>query len=204
MKPITGAGIAGVLMIAGGTSATALAMSANAEDPLGATSTVTTDDDPTDVEGTEPTQDDVQGTTDDADEVEGTEPEDASQATGTDPSEDTGTGSVLGLQHAAAMKLWTACVADAASGPRTDGQPMPPKLACGDKPKGPGQIKRLAGTTTESETAGSDTTEPASTNSPAASAAQGDDGAGRRIGAGHRGWGHHGAGHQGRSHRHHG
>ena len=52
--------------------------------------------------------------------------------------------STAGRDHAAAMKAWARCVAQAASGPKAPGSPRPPKLACGEKPMGPGRAKHLA------------------------------------------------------------
>lgn len=55
--------------------------------------------------------------------------------------------STAGRAHAEAMKEWARCVAEAASGPKAEDAPRPPKLACGDKPMGPGKAKHLAGAT---------------------------------------------------------
>jgi hypothetical protein len=49
--------------------------------------------------------------------------------------------SAAGRAHADAMKAWVRCVADAASGPKADNAPVPPKSACGDKPAAPGLAK---------------------------------------------------------------
>ena len=46
-----------------------------------------------------------------------------------------------GREHAEAMKEWARCVAEAASGPKTETSPIPPKEACDDKPMGPGRAK---------------------------------------------------------------
>jgi hypothetical protein len=54
-------------------------------------------------------------------------------------SERAAEASAPGRAHAGAMKAWARCVADAASGPKTEGAPIPPKLACPDKPVGPGR-----------------------------------------------------------------
>jgi hypothetical protein len=51
-----------------------------------------------------------------------------------------------GRAHAAAMKAWARCVADAASGPRAPGSTTPPKLACPDKPLGPGRARHAGAT----------------------------------------------------------
>ncbi len=60
------------------------------------------------------------------------------QSTGTEhPAEASGPGRA----HAEAMKAWAHCVADAASGPKVEGSPIPPKEACGDKPVAPGRAK---------------------------------------------------------------
>jgi cytoskeletal protein RodZ len=196
MKPITSAAVAGVLLVAGGTSAVALSQSASPESPpgttLGAGSTVAGTDDET----TDDVTTDEPDTTADADDVEATEPEDTTD----DPGDDS-TGSALGLAHAAAMKVWAQCVADAASGPKADGQPMPPKTACGVKPLGPGQIKQLASILTATEPAATETETDVESTAPAEETT-GDD-----VGAGHEGWGRHGRGHHGTSHHapgHHG
>ena len=52
--------------------------------------------------------------------------------------------SAAGRAHAEAMRAWAQCVAEAARGPKADDAPTPPKLACGDKPLGPGRAKHLA------------------------------------------------------------
>lgn len=60
---------------------------------------------------------------------------------------DTGTpnpASAAGRAHAQAMQAWAHCVAQVASGPKAAGAPRPPKLACGEKPMGPGRAKHLA------------------------------------------------------------
>ena len=62
-----------------------------------------------------------------------------------DATEDGDDPSAAGRAHADAMKAWAHCVAEAASGPKAEGSPRPPKLACGDKPVGPGRAKHLAG-----------------------------------------------------------
>lgn len=63
-------------------------------------------------------------------------PEKAEKSTGRpdDPS-------AAGRAHAQAMKEWTRCVADAASGPKPAGQVGPPKAQCDEKPLGPGRAK---------------------------------------------------------------
>lgn len=63
------------------------------------------------------------------------------EAPGPDASGTPNPGSAPGRAHAAAMQAWAHCVGQAASGPKTPGQQMPPKLACGDKPPAPGQAK---------------------------------------------------------------
>lgn len=68
----------------------------------------------------------------------------------TEPESEDGSGqaaesSAAGRAHAAAMKEWARCVADAASGPKAPDAPRPPKLACGEKPMGPGKAKHLEG-----------------------------------------------------------
>ena len=46
-----------------------------------------------------------------------------------------------GRAHAEAMKAWATCVAAAASGPKAENAPVPPKAACGAKPAPPGRAK---------------------------------------------------------------
>lgn len=210
MKLITGTGLAaGALLIAGGTPVAALSQSASPQSPLGAslaTSAVAgTTHQSSDTDDVDAATTDEPGTTsDDVGEVEATEPEDTTEPA--DGTEDSGAGSALGQAHAAAMKIWAQCVADAASGPKTEGQPMPPKLACGEKPLGPGQIKHLGSTGTQaadadsstaaagdSDTADSDTDE---STAPDHATGRGDLGAGHE-GAGHRGASHHAPGHHG-------
>jgi hypothetical protein len=53
--------------------------------------------------------------------------------------------SAAGRAHAEAMKEWARCVAEAAAGPKADGDTTPPKEACGDKPIGPGRAKNGSG-----------------------------------------------------------
>jgi hypothetical protein len=62
------------------------------------------------------------------------------------PEHTTGTehaaeASAPGRDHADAMKAWARCVAEAASGPKAEDAPIPPKEACDDKPVSPGRAK---------------------------------------------------------------
>jgi hypothetical protein len=52
--------------------------------------------------------------------------------------------SAPGRAHAEAMKAWAQCVGEAASGPKAEEQSGPPKVACGDKPMGPGRARHEA------------------------------------------------------------
>lgn len=61
-----------------------------------------------------------------------------------DESSENAESSAAGQAHAEAMKEWARCVADAASGPKAEDAPRPPKLACGVKPLGPGKAKHQA------------------------------------------------------------
>lgn len=61
--------------------------------------------------------------------------------TGSEHADD---ASAVGRAHAAAMKAWARCVAEAASGPKAGERTGPPKDACGDKPVGPGRAKHDA------------------------------------------------------------
>ena len=200
MKLITGAGLAGALLIAGGAPAVTLSQSAAEESPLGATSTVTTDADTTTAEGTEPGDVEAEATPDGTEDVESTEPESTDPE---DTTDDAGGAVGPGVAHAALMKLWTDCVREAASGPKAEEQPTPPKEACWAKPLGPGQLKQLTGAadddSTETDTA---ETEESATEADDAEAVEDSESS---KGAG---WGHHGnsrghgAGHQGRGHGH--
>lgn len=128
MKLITAAGVAGLVVAAAAAPVAALTV-ANRTDhradvsPLAAHSTS------------------------EAEPEESDEGEESGQPTG--PAHPTGTeqaaaASAAGRAHAEAMKVWARCVADAASGPKSADAPVPPKLACGDKPMGPGRARHLA------------------------------------------------------------
>jgi hypothetical protein len=67
-----------------------------------------------------------------------------SKAPDTTGTEHAAEASAPGRAHAEAMKKWARCVAEAASGPKTEGAPVPPKEACGDKPVSPGRAKHSA------------------------------------------------------------
>jgi hypothetical protein len=161
MKPITLAGIAGTLVLVGGAPVTAVqATSSDGSDDSTTTVQTTTADDAV-VPGTET------DSADDFGESAGTgtttaDEGDADEATEAEPVDDS---SALGQAHAAAMKAWARCVAEAASGPKVEGQLLPPKEACGTKPLGPGRIMRLADQATtesgETETIDNDSTEEA-------------------------------------------
>jgi len=69
-------------------------------------------------------------------------PAKAEHTTGTEHAAE---ASAPGRAHAEAMKAWARCVAEAASGPKVEGAPMPPKEACGDKPVSPGRAKHAPG-----------------------------------------------------------
>lgn len=67
-------------------------------------------------------------------------------STATEPDHTTGPehaaeASAPGRAHADAMKAWAHCVGEAASGPKAEGAPTPPKEACGEKPIAPGRAK---------------------------------------------------------------
>ena len=89
-----------------------------------------------------PHADDTQGVDPESDEP-GDEPTEASEPA--DDPTDTSTPApasapgAAGRAHAEAMQAWAHCVAAAASGPKTGVRSGPPKLACGDKPVGPGR-----------------------------------------------------------------
>lgn len=157
MNRIAGTGLAaGALVIAGGTPIALLSQGAASASPLGTTSTATlAEEHLSDASGTDEasdaedqaSEDSTADPSDDVDEVQGTDPEDTSGET-VDATEALSGASMLGPAHAAAMKIWAHCVADVASGPKTVGQPMPPKTACGTKPLGPGQLMHQSATTT--------------------------------------------------------
>jgi hypothetical protein len=130
MKSVRTVGLAGLVLAAAALPVTAYALSSS------------------DGPGTPPAT--VQPAADDASEP--ADPEDTAEAPATaetDAPDAAETGqpnpaSTAGRDHAAAMKAWARCVAEAASGPKTAGSPRPPKLACGEKPMGPGRAKHLA------------------------------------------------------------
>jgi hypothetical protein len=62
----------------------------------------------------------------------------AEHSTGTEHAAE---ASAPGRAHAAAMKAWAQCVAEAASGQKSGERTGPPKDACDDKPVGPGRAK---------------------------------------------------------------
>lgn len=153
---ISGAGVAGALMIAGGTPIAGLSMSASPADseaPPAAVQSAVNDDVESNIDATEAT--DVEAT--DPDE---TKPDETTTQTPTEETADTESSleQQLGLAHAAAMKAWTQCVREAASGPKTEGQPIPPKNACPPKPLGPGQILQQLGLATDDDEADTDGT----------------------------------------------
>ena len=55
-----------------------------------------------------------------------------------------------GRAHAVSMQAWAHCVAAAASGPKTGVRSGPAKLACGDKPVGPGRAAHAPAPGTQS------------------------------------------------------
>jgi hypothetical protein len=59
-------------------------------------------------------------------------------------SEHADEASAAGRAHAEAMKTWSRCVAEAASGPKTGEHTGPPKDACGVKPMPPGLARHQA------------------------------------------------------------
>jgi hypothetical protein len=128
MKLISAAGIAGLVIAAAAAPVAALTVSGATDDPSDASPLAA-------------------HATSDADPDDSTEPEDADEPAG--PAHPTGTeqaaaASAAGRAHAEAMKVWARCVADAASGPKDAAAPVPPKLACGEKPMGPGRARHLA------------------------------------------------------------
>ena len=72
--------------------------------------------------------------------------DDSTEPTQAETSGQPNAASAPGRAHAAAMQAWAHCVSQAASGPKTPGQQMPPKLACGDKPLAPGRLKHQPAT----------------------------------------------------------
>jgi hypothetical protein len=202
---ISGAGVAGALMIAGGTPVVGLSQAATSTGSGPATAAVHSaagDDVASSVDETKASTTDVEAT-----EPDETQSEDTSSGESMTEDETTenesSVGQTLGQAHAAAMKVWTQCVADAASGPKTDSQPIPPKLACGPKPLGPGQILQQQGLTTDTE-ATTDTEEKADTDEVAdADDIDAEHGAAPNGRSNHAA--PHGNGHKsGASHKHHG
>ena len=80
---------------------------------------------------------DAQGVDPGDDPTEPTEP--ADDPTDTSAPAPASAAGAAGRAHARAMQAWAHCVAAAASGPKTGVRSGPPKLACGDKPVGPGR-----------------------------------------------------------------
>lgn len=130
MKLITGTGIAAsALLVAGGTSAVALAQSASAHtSPLG-------------VQSSDASTRDLPAF--DVSEIDHWKAEAAAEDTDPARLTDLGDSAALGQAHAAAMQAWAQCVGDAASGQKTMTSQTPPKLACGEKPTAPGVAKQL-------------------------------------------------------------
>jgi len=70
----------------------------------------------------------------------GTEPtEPADDPTDSSSPAPASAAGAAGRAHAVAMQAWARCVSQAAGRPKTTRPPGPPKLACGDKPMGPGR-----------------------------------------------------------------
>jgi hypothetical protein len=72
----------------------------------------------------------------------------AKHSTGSEHADE---ASAPGRAHAEAMKEWARCVAEAASGPKTEESPTPPSEACGDKPMSPGRAKHADAGAAKSE-----------------------------------------------------
>jgi hypothetical protein len=126
MRPTRGITLAALVLVAVIAPASAFALTAG--------------DDP----GTPPTAAAHPGADDQADDLgddDATEPADSDSdaAEGTGGTGQAAAASAAGRAHAAAMKAWAHCVAEAASGPKTGERTGPPKLACGEKPVGPGR-----------------------------------------------------------------
>ena len=125
MKPVRAAAVTGLVLAVFALPVTAYALAG-------------TDDDP----GTPPA-------TAHTKHPKATAPADPAETEESDEAGDAGTEgpdahSAAGRAHAEAMKTWARCVAESASGPKTGIRTGPPKLACGDKPMGPGRAKHLA------------------------------------------------------------
>jgi hypothetical protein len=134
VKPARAAGIAGLVVALAALPVTAFALSATDDDP-GSGTPAGVFGSPTSQAG----QDDDPGTDDQGTDDQGTDDQ------GTDEKGSGGDNGAAGRAHADAMKAWAHCVAEAASGPKADGSPVPPKTACGDKPVGPGRAKHANG-----------------------------------------------------------
>lgn len=130
MKLITGTGVAAsALLIAGGTSAVALAQTASAHtSPLGVQSSVGSTQDATDFDATE---------------IDHWKSEAAAEAVDPARATELAGSAALGQAHTAAMQAWAQCVGDAGSGQKTMTSQTPPKLACGEKPMAPGVATQL-------------------------------------------------------------
>ena len=113
MKPTRSTTLAALVFVALAVPVTAYAVSAGADDP--------TPPEPAAAHATEKP-----------------DPPEAPETTGT---EHAAQASAPGRAHAEAMKAWAYCVGEAASGPKAEGAPVPPKLSCRNKPVGPGRAK---------------------------------------------------------------
>lgn len=155
MKLIRTAGLAGLVLVAGALPAYALSTEGGPS-ALPTSSQVATSDGPeTHTPGTESPETDSPES--DSPETETPETEGPGD-TGTEPAEPETSGepnpaSAPGRAHAEAMQAWAHCVGEAASGPKTEGQPRPPKTACGDKPVSPGRAKHETSATPETSAA---------------------------------------------------
>ena len=143
MKIVRPTTLAGLVLVAAALPVTAYALSsADAPGPT-ATSQQAKGDTPDDPETEAPETE--------APDTEAPDPTDTADDSATEPTQPETSGqpnpaSAPGRAHALAMQAWAHCVGQAASGPKTPGQPMPPKLACGAKPLAPGQLKHQSAT----------------------------------------------------------
>jgi hypothetical protein len=151
MKIVRPAALAGLVLVAGALPVTAFALSSDGHTtpPAAQHATTGTDSPESGTPGTESPETESPETESPETESPDTEAPDTgdhADETATEPAEPEASGqpnpaSAAGRAHAAAMQAWAHCVGEAASGPKTPGQQRPPKLACGDKPLAPGQVK---------------------------------------------------------------
>ena len=143
MKIVRPVSLAGLVLVAAALPVTAYALTSQDGPTPPATSQPATADTPDGPETEAPETE--------APDTETPDPADTADGSATGPTQPETSGqpnpaSAPGRAHAAAMQAWAHCVGQAASGPKSPGQQLPPKLACGAKPLAPGQLKHQPAT----------------------------------------------------------